>query len=213
MALSNEQAFEKKQAQNQKLHEIIESTGHHNKEFRHLDSGLRTFENFEIKPPIGIGSLVAMKSDLYGAKTGTYFEFPELIKGAQSSLQCPNDFRDRVVTKVSACVGVGIYSVQLSYSDGCVSPLLGKRKINADTELLPGEMQATRIQHWAENYVQALTFLDSNRNTLGSLECQGGKGQVDEFLIPENKKIIGIYGYQDKNMDVRGLGFILTDCT
>ena len=42
-ALSNEQAFEKKQAQNQKLAEIIESTGHHNKEFRHLDSGLKTF--------------------------------------------------------------------------------------------------------------------------------------------------------------------------
>ena len=42
-ALSNEQAFEKKQAQNQKLAEIIESTGHHSKEFRHLDTGLRTF--------------------------------------------------------------------------------------------------------------------------------------------------------------------------
>ena len=97
-ALSNEQAFEKKQAQNQKLAEIIESTGHHNKEFRHLDSGLKTFQDFEIRAPIGIGGLVAFKSELYGAKTGTYFEFPQMVHGAQNSLQCPNDFRERLIT-------------------------------------------------------------------------------------------------------------------
>ena len=110
-ALSNEQSFEKKTEQNQKLREIIEATEHHEKEFRHLDSGLRTFSTFEIKAPVGSDSLVVTKSDLYGAKSGTYFEFPEMIQGAQNSLSAPNDFHEKVITKISACVGVGIYSV------------------------------------------------------------------------------------------------------
>ena len=42
-AHANEMTFEKKRDQNEKLLEIIASTGTHGKEFRHLDSGLRTF--------------------------------------------------------------------------------------------------------------------------------------------------------------------------
>ena len=88
-AHANEQTFEKKQVQNQKLQEIIASTDHHNKEFRHLDSGLRTFQTFEIRSPMTSSRLQVTRSDIYGAKTGTYFEFPELITGAQNSLHCP----------------------------------------------------------------------------------------------------------------------------
>ena len=101
--------------------------------------------------------------------------------------------------------------MQLHYSDGVSSPLIGKRKINSDATLLPGEIKSTRVQHWAENYVQALTFLDENAKTLGSLQAQEGKGENDEFKVPQNQRIVGIYGFQDKNLDIRGLGFIFVD--
>ena len=64
---------------------------------------------------MGTSGLLVTKSDLYGAKSGTYFEFPELITGAQNSLHCPEDFRDKVITKIAACTGVGIYSLVLNY--------------------------------------------------------------------------------------------------
>ena len=112
---------------------------------------------------------------------------------------------------MSAAVGVGVYSVQIHYSDGVSSPLIGKRKINSDATLQPGEIASTRVQHWAENYVQALTFLDANATILGSLQAQEGKGTTDECQVPPNQKIIGVYGYQDKNLDIRGLGFIFVE--
>ena len=143
-------------------------------------------------------SLLVTKSDLYGAKSGTYFEFPELITGPQNTLYCPEDFRDRMITKVAACVGVGIYSIILNYQDGCVSPLLGKRETNTEADLLPGEVRTIRVKHWSENYVQALMMMDPNQNVLGSLESQGGKDQFDDCQIPDGQKVIGIYGYYDK---------------
>ena len=138
------------------------------------------------------------RSEVYGAKSGTYFEYPEMISGAQNSLHCPAEFHDKLLTKISACVGIGIYSLQLTYSDGCVSPLLGKREVNTDTEILPGTISTIRIQHFNENYVQTLMMLNPNRDTLAKLECKGGKGQVEECQISENQTVIGIFGYLDK---------------
>ena len=103
--------------------------------------------------PINSSRLKVTKSDVYGAKSGTYFEFPEIIHGAQNTLSCPSEFHDKLITKLSACVGVGVYSMQITYSDGTVSPLLGKREPNADADLLPGEIRTLRVQHWDCNYV------------------------------------------------------------
>ena len=81
VAEANDATFEKKQAQNQRLFEIIESTNVHNKEFKHLDTGLKTFSNFQIRTPANAGRSIVTKSELIGGKQGTYFEFPQLTKG------------------------------------------------------------------------------------------------------------------------------------
>ena len=45
------------------------------------------------------------------------------------------EFNKRVLAKLDACVGVGIYSIRLTYSDGTKSPLLGSRETNQTMDL------------------------------------------------------------------------------
>ena len=132
---------------------------------------------------------------MIGGKQGTYFEFPQLTKGPQNSLHIPREFQQRVIQKISACVGVGLYSIQLTYNDGSVSPVIGKRDLNAEADILPGEMSSIAVQHFKDNYVQTMTVLDPNKNILAQVECPGAKGEIDECQIGSAQKVIGIYGY------------------
>ena len=59
-----------------------------------------------------------------------------------------------------------MYSLQLTYNDGSVSPVIGKRDLNAGSDILPGEMSSITVQHFKDNYVQTLTVLDPNKNVL-----------------------------------------------
>ncbi len=38
------------------------------------------------------------------------------------------EFNDRVISKLEACVGVGIYSIKMTFSDGTSSPMIGERE-------------------------------------------------------------------------------------
>ena len=70
------------------------------------------------------------KLAVVGAKSGKYFEYPALQKTANNSVEqffCDLEFGSKVLSKIQACVGVGIYSLQLSFSDGTASPCLGSR--------------------------------------------------------------------------------------
>jgi len=63
-----------------------------------------------------------------------------------------------VLTKITACVGVGIYSLKLHFGDGTQSPILGSRT-ELSTELVIGEEQVNSVgvRAWKENYVQTVT--------------------------------------------------------
>jgi len=61
-----------------------------------------------------------------GAKSGKYFEYPEVQKDG-NDFYCSADFKAKILTKVSACVGVGIYSLRLHFDDGTQSPVMGSR--------------------------------------------------------------------------------------
>ena len=71
-----------------------------------------------------------------GCSTGTYFEFPQITSAANDELFIKEEFSKRVLTKLEACAGVGIYSLKLTYSDGLESPLLGSRETNSVMELV-----------------------------------------------------------------------------
>jgi hypothetical protein len=59
-----------------------------------------------------------------------------MVSSAKDELFIKEDFAKRVLSKIEACVGVGIYSLKLTYSDGLESPLLGSRETNASMELV-----------------------------------------------------------------------------
>ena len=101
------------------------------------------------------------KLDVNGATKGQYFEFPQLTQGGQS-LVCDAEFSNKVLAKIEACVGVGIYSIQLTYNDGTTSPLFGGRMPNMEAFLRdlsnadsvsPAQIGGVDIQAWGENYV------------------------------------------------------------
>ena len=62
-----------------------------------------------------------------GATVGRYFEYPSLTASLGDSLFCDREFATKVITKIEAHVGVGIYSFRLAYDDGSESPLFGHR--------------------------------------------------------------------------------------
>lgn len=101
------------------------------------------------------------KLTLKGCSTGTYFEFPQVTSSAKDELFVKEEFAHRVLTKMGACVGVGIYSLKLNYSDGTESPLLGSREPNHEMNLSSnGETQdhvaVIKMQAWEGNYVQGV---------------------------------------------------------
>jgi hypothetical protein len=92
-----------------------------------------------------------------GAQSGKYFEYPAL-REEEDKLFCSKDFEKRVLTKIQACVGVGVYSLALSFHDGFDTPCLGSRDAyNHKVELKDHEkIKAVSIRAWKENYVQTL---------------------------------------------------------
>ena len=69
---------------------------------------------------------------LNGASTGRYFEFPQLTQVKNDSLFCDRTFSEKVISKLEACIGVGIYSIKLTYVDGTESPMFGCRQTNSE---------------------------------------------------------------------------------
>ena len=58
------------------------------------------------------------------------------MDGAAESYFCSADFKKRLLTKITACVGVGVYSLRLHYDDGTESPVIGSRSdLSAEIEL------------------------------------------------------------------------------
>ena len=100
-----------------------------------IDSQLKLFKEFGIKEPPTEKHIHVEKQPLKGCTVGTYFEYPPLTSSAKNELFIPEKFANRVLTKLSACVGVGIYSMKLSYSDGTDSPLFGSKEPNQIIEI------------------------------------------------------------------------------
>lgn len=93
------------------------------------------------------------KLAVVGAKSGKYFEYPALQKNGEQLL-CDVEFGSKVLSKVQACVGVGIYSLQLFFSDGTASPCLGSRQdFNQAIEVSDHKTTKIAIRAWKENYV------------------------------------------------------------
>jgi len=76
------------------------------------------------------------------------------MQSTAGELFCSADFKNRIMTKISACVGVGIYSIRLHFDDGTQSPILGSRS-ELTTDLTIGTEAITQIgvRAWKENYV------------------------------------------------------------
>ena len=81
------------------------------------------------------------------------------------------NFTQRVISKLEAHVGVGVYSMRLTYDDGTQSPLFGHRQPNAENEIAadpqtqsPVHISAASVQHWGQNYVQQVTLLGGPQN-------------------------------------------------
>jgi hypothetical protein len=92
-----------------------------------------------------------------GAQSGKYFEYPA-IRSENDKLYCSKDFQQRVLTKIQACVGVGVYSLAMTYSDGFDTPCIGSRtSYNHEIKLMDHEkVKSVSIRAWKENYVQQL---------------------------------------------------------
>jgi len=96
------------------------------------------------------------KIEVQGAKQGKYFEFPEVQSNA-GEFFCSEAFKSRVMTKISACVGVGIYSIRLHFDDGTTSPILGSRtELTSDLQFGTEAVTQIGVRAWKENYVQTL---------------------------------------------------------
>lgn len=143
-----------------------------------------------------------------GCQAGKYFEYPALRK-EDEKLFASVDFENRVVTKIQACSGVGIYSLALQYSDGFDTPCIGSRSAyNSSVELESHErVKVVAIRAWKENYVQTLVVKSEKSDK--TIKSQQSNGQMVEFKLGENERIIGIHGYMDSNDDVRGFGLII----
>ena len=182
-----------------------------------VDSSLKTFKNFGIHAPVNSAMAPVTRLAINGATSGRYFEFPQLTASQNDSLFCERDFTQKTIARIEACVGVGIYSIKLTYVDGSESPLFGHRQPNVENPVkvdpatqMPTHCTAVRVQAWGQNYVQALTLLGGANNSeeLASVAASKGKGEVQTYLIEPGARLVGIYGYQDNKGDVRGFGFL-----
>ena len=136
-----------------------------------------------------------------GAQSGKYFEYPELDQN-----ELNKQFQRKSISKIHACVGVGVYSLKLEYQDGTCSPCFGSRQdFNQclDLNSMP-RVSNIAIRAWKQNYIQSLVIKSGDKEV--SLVSQSTNGEVQEF---EGGKIVGVHGYLDANDDVRGIGLIL----
>ena len=148
-----------------------------------IDTSLKTFLNFGIQDRTSMAAVQRLACN--GATSGRYFEFPELHVDRNQTAYCDQDFVTKMISKIEACVGVGVYSLKLTYTDGTESPLFGHRqpnmedpiRIDPDTDL-PHEVRAVSIQAWGQNYVQAITLMGgiNRRDMLAQLTASKGKG-------------------------------------
>jgi hypothetical protein len=75
-----------------------------------------------------------------------------------------SDFNERLLAKVEACVGVGIYSIKMTFNDGTESPLFGGREITNSMDVMNQDQTEyepianLKVRAWGENYVQAIQF-------------------------------------------------------
>ena len=133
---------------------------------------------------------------LNGASSGRYFEYPQITTAKNDSLFCDQAFTQKVISKLEACIGVGIYSIKLTYADGTESPMFGCRQTNAENSVKvdqatqqPCHIHGIRIQAWSQNYVQALTFLGEEAaggggpEELAALAASKGKGETLVFNV------------------------------
>ena len=70
-----------------------------------------------------------------GATSGRYFEFPQLTASQNNGVFCDKEFTQKTLAKLEACVGVGIYSIKLTFADGTSSPLFGHRQTNVESTI------------------------------------------------------------------------------
>lgn len=63
------------------------------------------------------------------------------------------------------------------------------------------------IRAWKENYVQTLVMKGEKGEK--TIKSQQSNGQMVEFKLSDNERIIGVHGYMDSNDDVRGFGLII----
>lgn len=93
-----------------------------------IDTSLQAFgQTFGLHAPATSSMVPIKRLSLNGATRGRYFEFPPLSGGQNEIFYCDESFTQRVIAKVEACVGVGIYSLRFTYNDGSQSPLFGHR--------------------------------------------------------------------------------------
>ena len=164
----------------QKLQEIINATSQSiTKESGGNPLALEN-QSFGIINPITANKIPCRKLEINGAVKGNYFEFPSLATSTGQSLFIEQDFKYRVISKIEACVGVGIYSLRVTYSDGTESPLIGNRNPNsevlvreagADESMDPAQIASIDIQAWGTNYVQVINFKDFDDQLVGSVAC------------------------------------------
>ena len=86
--------------------------------------------SMKLNAPMTGPKMQCRKIGIQGAQAGKYFEFPDIYtskEGGAEAFFCSAEFQKRVLTKVSACVGVGIYSLRLHFDDGTQSPIIGSR--------------------------------------------------------------------------------------
>lgn len=102
---------------------------------------------------------------------------------------CDETYGRRLLAKVEACVGVGIYSVKLTYSDGSASPLLGTRKVTASVDLPHAKDQdqtdgkfTVQVRAWGENYLQSILF-KRGQEVCGKLEATSDNGTLTDFAL------------------------------
>lgn len=123
-----------------------------------IDASLEKFKDFGLQEPLTGRRILVEKQPLKGCSTGTYFEFPQVTSSAKDELFVAGDFAQRVLTKLEACTGVGIYSIRLGYSDGTRSPLFGNKEPNqcmqlAEQDSEPAHVATIKMQAWDGNYV------------------------------------------------------------
>lgn len=104
----------------QKLQEVIGMTSSQpNQDTEPVDTSLRTFgNNFGITSPVSQALVPVKRLGLNGATNGRYFEYPQLTASQNDMFFCDREFVTNTLAKVEACIGVGIYSLKLTFVDG-----------------------------------------------------------------------------------------------